>query len=197
MNALFHRMPRAALYAVAALLQIAAIAWMVMDRASILRNGAEVTLRTQPIDPRDLLRGDYVTLGYAISNVPTGELKGTTAEQRELPAYVKLARGDDGFHRAVSLHLVPVPVAAGEVLIRGRISNGLNCNTTGRAAFCPNVTVQYGLEKYFVPQGDGLEIESARNKDKVTVVAAVTPDGRAAIKRLLIDGKPVYDEPLY
>jgi hypothetical protein len=29
------------------------------------------------------------------------------------------------------------------------------------------------------------------------VVAAVTPGGRAAIKRLLIDGQPVYDEPSF
>ena len=34
-------------------------------------------------------------------------------------------------------------------------------------------------------------------KGKVQIVAAVTPAGRAAIKRLLLDGKPVYDEPLY
>jgi uncharacterized membrane-anchored protein len=110
---------------------------------------------------------------------------------------VKLARGEDGFHRTVSLHLAPVAVAPGEVLIQGRTSSGLNCNTVGHAAFCPNVTVQYGIEKYFVPQGEGRDIEAARNQDKVTVVAAVTPDGRAAIKRLLIEGKPVYDEPLF
>jgi hypothetical protein len=29
------------------------------------------------------------------------------------------------------------------------------------------------------------------------VVAAVVPTGRAAIKRLLVDGKPVYDEPWF
>jgi len=29
------------------------------------------------------------------------------------------------------------------------------------------------------------------------VVAAVTRSGQAAIKRLLLDGKPVYDEPLF
>jgi uncharacterized membrane-anchored protein len=58
MNALLHRIPRAALYALAAVLQVAAIAWMVADRAGILRNGTEITLRTRPLDPRDLLRGD-------------------------------------------------------------------------------------------------------------------------------------------
>jgi hypothetical protein len=31
----------------------------------------------------------------------------------------------------------------------------------------------------------------------VSVVAAVTPTGRAAIKRLLLGGKPVYDEPMF
>ena len=40
-------------------------------------------------------------------------------------------------------------------------------------------------------------IESARNQGKVSIVAAVTSEGRAAIKRLLIDGKPVYDEPMF
>jgi uncharacterized membrane-anchored protein len=55
----------------------------------------------------------------------------------------------------------------------------------------------YGIEKYFVPQGEGLEIEHSRNQGKVAIVAAVTPAGRAAIKRLLVDGKPVYDEPLF
>ena len=55
----------------------------------------------------------------------------------------------------------------------------------------------YGLERYFVPQGEGRAIESARNEGKVSIVAAVTKQGRAAIKRLLIDGKPVYEEPLF
>ena len=48
-----------------------------------------------------------------------------------------------------------------------------------------------------VPQGEGRAIEQARNEGKVAIVAAVAPDGRAAIKRLLLDGKPVYDEPWF
>ena len=34
-------------------------------------------------------------------------------------------------------------------------------------------------------------------KARLEVVAAVAPSGQAAIKRLLIDGVPVYDEPPY
>src|SRR5512142_3370735 len=40
----------------------------VQERA--LHSGALVLLETHPVDPRDLLRGDYVTLNYKISTVP-------------------------------------------------------------------------------------------------------------------------------
>ena len=61
---------------------MALIAWMVIDRVRILRTGTEVTLRTRPLDPRDFLRGDYVTLGYDISALPAGELEERRFEQR-------------------------------------------------------------------------------------------------------------------
>jgi len=73
---LFARVPRPVLFALAGLIQLGLIAAMVVDRASILREGTEVTLQTRPVDPRDFLRGDYVVLSYDISSVPTGELKG-------------------------------------------------------------------------------------------------------------------------
>jgi uncharacterized membrane-anchored protein len=58
------------------------------------------------------------------------------------------------------------------------------------------VDVRYGLESYFVPQGEGKKIETTE-KARLEVVAAIAPSGQAAIKRLLIDGLPVYDEPPY
>jgi uncharacterized membrane-anchored protein len=82
------------------------------------------------------------------------------------------------------------------VLIRGRVTYGTSCGPNGRG-FCATLNVKYGIERYFVPEGEGREIEKARNQGKVTIVAAVTRAGRAAIKRLLVDGQPVYDEPVY
>jgi uncharacterized membrane-anchored protein len=57
--------------------------------------------------------------------------------------------------------------------------------------------MRYNLESYFVPEGEGRKLEQARNQRKLTIVAAVTPAGRAAIKRLLVDGAPVYEEPWF
>ncbi len=155
-----------------------------------------MTLQTRPVDPRDFLRGDYVVLNYEISSLPAGALKDTPSEGRGTPVFVKLVRRPSGFYEALSVHAQPVPVADDEVLIRGRVTYGAVCGSTHRL-FCERLQISYGIERYFVPQGEGREIERSRNEGKVSVVAAVTPAGRAAIKRLLLDGKPVYDEPMF
>lgn len=194
--ALFARIPRMVLFGAAALIQIALLGTMVADRARILRDGTEVKLQTRPVDPRDLLRGDYVVLGYDITQLPSGALKGEPAGSRNPTVYVKLAPKPDGLYGAVSVHASAVPVASSEVLIRGRVISGASCGVDG-PSFCEALTIRYNLEKYFVPQGEGKKLEDARNQRKLTVVAAVLPSGRAAIKRLLLDGEPVYEEPWY
>jgi uncharacterized membrane-anchored protein len=188
--------PRVLLFAFAALIQAGLIAAMVYDRVRILRAGTEVTLQTRPVDPRDFLRGDYVVLDYDISNVPAGSLQGQPSAGRDPYLFVKLAPGTAGVYQALSVHEERVPLAGREVLIRGRVLSGNRCGTS-RQEFCDKLRLRYGIERYFVPEGEGREIESARNQGKVQVVAAVTRSGRAAIKRLLLDGKAVYDEPLY
>ncbi|RUY82729.1 GDYXXLXY domain-containing protein, partial [Mesorhizobium sp. M7A.F.Ca.CA.001.10.2.1] len=55
---------------VLALVQIGFLSWIIAGRAAILRNGKEVLLKIEPVDPRDLLRGDYIILGYDISRIP-------------------------------------------------------------------------------------------------------------------------------
>jgi uncharacterized membrane-anchored protein len=194
--AILRRVPKPLLFSTAALIQVALIGYMVVDRVMILRTGTEVKLEARPVDPRDFLRGDYVTLNYNISSVPGGDIleSATTG----MPVFVKLAPNRDGFYETVSVHTAPVDVTSPDVLIRGRIRGGI-IYYRGKAA-CPNgctLQVQYGIERYFVPEGEGGKIEAARNARKLAVVAAVTPAGRAAIKRLLIDGEPVYDEPWF
>jgi len=188
--------PRPLLFAIAALIQIALIVVMVYDRVGILRQGTEVTLQTRPVDPRDFLRGDYVVLSYDISNVPAGALKDTPVSGRGATVFVKLAPKGDGFYEAVSVHQEPAALTGSEVLIQGRVIGGAHCGVT-RRAFCEKLQISYGIERYFVPEGEGRELEKARNQGKVSIVAAVTPTGRAAIKRLLLDGQPVYHEPFF
>ena len=192
----FGRIPKAVLFGAAILIQVALLAAMVVDRAEILRECKEVKLQTRPVDPRDFLRGDYVVLGYDISQLKAGSLKDQPVRSRNV--FVKLAPNRDGLYEAVSVHAEPVAVASTEVLIQGRVRYGASCGDRSRMpVYCENLQVRYNLESYFVPEGEGKKLEDARNAGKVTIVAAITPSGRAAIKRLLLDGQPVYEEPWF
>lgn len=195
--ALWARTPRIVLFGAAALVQVALLSVMILDRVQILRDGKEVTLRSRPVDPRDLLRGDYVVLGYDISQLPAGALLNQPASSRTPVVLVKLAPNRDGIHEAVSVYAGPVAVTSPEVLIRGILLYGATCGGSGGYAFCEKLSIRYNLESYFVPEGEGRKLEELRNQGKLSVVAAVLPSGRAAIKRLLIDGKPVYEEPWF
>jgi uncharacterized membrane-anchored protein len=198
--------PKIVLFGAAAFIQFVLLALMVADRVQILREGTEVTLQTRPVDPRDVLRGDYVTLSYNISSLPAGLLKDQPAGARNPIVFVKLAPNSDGIYEAISayaigvafsVHADPVPaVNSPEVLIRGRVAYGATCGPTG-ALFCDRLQIRYNIESYFVPEGEGRKLEQVRDQRKLMVVAAVDPSGRAAIKRLLVDGEAVYDEPWF
>ena len=44
--------------------------------------------------------------------------------------------------------------------------------------------VQYGIERYYVPEGEGKVLEEARNHEELEVEARVSKDGTAQIARL-------------
>jgi len=183
-----------------ALLLMLVLLALVEQRARILRGGTEIRLKTVPIDPRDLFRGDYVILAYPISTVET-DTAGKTDFARGERVYVSLDRDEQGFAKAISVTRDWPKTGDDIVVIAGRVAATSVCATNADGTFdCSGrrnrLGIAYGLESYFVPQGEGRAIETT-DKARIEVVAAVSSSGEAAIKRLLIDGKPVYAEPPY
>jgi uncharacterized membrane-anchored protein len=197
---LIGRVPLLPRYILAALLLCGLILAMVFQRAAILRDGREVRLEVVPVDPRDLFRGDYVVLDYRISTVSLPK-DAPPAFTRGQKVFVTLQPGENGKAKAVAIASERPSAAGTDIVIAGTVLAPsvcpfnelgiMDCKAGNRAA-----RVKYGLESYFVPQGEGKKIETTA-KARLEVVAAVAPSGQAAIKRLLIDGQPVYDEPPY
>lgn len=182
-----------------ALLLMLVLLALVEQRARILRGGTEIRLRTVPVDPRDLFRGDYVVLAYDISRVTTRRLEGNKRLRLGETLYVQVAAGSDGYAELRSIS--QARPTGNDPVLTGRIVALPGCGRDVDGAFdCSNadarIHLAYGLESYFVPQGEGRAIETT-DKARIEVVAAVSSSGEAAIKRLLIDGKPVYAEPPY
>jgi len=197
---LIGRVPPLPRYSLAALLLCGLILATVVQRAAILRSGQEARLEVVPVDPRDLFRGDYVVLGYRIGTVDMPK-DVTTPFTRGQQVFVTLRRDASNKAQAVAISAERPAVSGTDIVISGVVSSASTCplNEAG-ASDCKAgrraVGVRYGLESYFVPEGEGRQIELTP-KALLEVIAAVAPSGQAAIKRLLIDGKPVYDEPPY
>lgn len=188
--------------AVVLAIQAAALGWMVLSRAELLRTGEEVTLSVVPVDPRDLFRGDFVRLNYDISTLRPGVIGGDSDFSRNDPIWVVLDTSLAGSARPTGIFRHHPPALPERTAIRGRVSSVYEGpppieNPDGCPDPCKTLRVDYGIEQYFVPEGEGRNLENLRDDSRVSIVVAVDGDGRAAIKKLLVDGAERYSEPLY
>ncbi|MBX8800841.1 GDYXXLXY domain-containing protein [Ochrobactrum sp. MR28] len=179
---------------IAALLQTSVMLAGVQQRISILRNGSEVVLRTMPVDPRDLMRGDFVTLSYEISRLPARLISGEPPHKSGLNyIYVVVVKQADGVWTADRAQYTrPDALKDNEMVLRGEVEAPFQIYDDNST-----IPVVYGIERYYVPEGEGLAVEHAQRDSAVDIVLSVNEKGVAAIRALRIDGKQVFDEPLF
>ncbi len=188
-------------WAIAAVIgQFFVLIYMAAPREWALHFGRTIYLRTAPMDPRDVMRGDYVRLGYTISRVArrqcrdgladvmNGKDAGAqprwrtrsafgTAEQSLLPpdtrVYAVLKPGSDG---AAELDYLTDRRPADVLYLRGRLES-LDESQAG---------VRYGLEAFFMEQGRALDLEQSqwRTGDQAPLEMAVAlgPGGIGVLK---------------
>ncbi|WP_037067916.1 GDYXXLXY domain-containing protein [Allorhizobium undicola] len=174
--------------------QSAVLGVMIEKRARILRNGAEIVLQTTAVDPRDLLRGDYVVLNYDISSIPEEKLVGERPrEARRLSAMVRLVPGADGGWTVEEASFSPLPPRAGSVLLK---SEPLDISPQDLAPG-RQLRLRYGIERYYLPEGEGTAVEQGRDALRLSVSVRVSASGEAQIRQLTLDGRALHVEPLY
>ena len=87
---------------------------------------------------------------------------------------------------------------ASGTFLKGTVSDATDVTSCeSGVTTCRTYRVDYNLEKFFVPEGTGRALETLRNEQKISVDVAVADDGRTALKRLLVDGQPRFEEPPY
>jgi uncharacterized membrane-anchored protein len=199
MNSLSH--PLRTLVAGAVCLSI--LCGVLVVHAWPLWTGQSVLLPVTPVDPRDLFRGEYVRLDTPATRLdvrsdgqpPTGAFAVTPVGSwwSELPSdpsdrysslagrvvYVQLeAAGESGESRPVTISITPV---TNRINLRGRVESYDHDKQ--------RLTVEYGLDSYFMQEGTAKPVEDAlRMRRRVQMEVAVTAAGHARIRRLLVDG---------
>ena len=152
------------------------IGWAASLETARLR-AVPIRLEVVQRDPRDLLRGDYIRLGYKIADIPAA-------------AFATRPSGAQSGDR-IYVALVPkgeVWEVAAASLVRERLKlppdQRLIVGTVQRASR-EGVHVLYGIEDYYVREGKGNPPSG-----KMEAEVALTADGRPLLTRLYVNGRP-------
>ncbi len=167
-------------------LQLLVLVAMIGMLSTPLLIGRTVLLQVVPVDPRDLFRGDYVTLSYAMSRMPVDGIAERLAADRapgdryrrtgaEYPIYVTLEPTADGRHYRPAKASTQRPASG--IYIKGRYCDDWR----------PDGSLRFGIESFYVPEGTGRKYEDARRDRRLWAEVAVTPWGQATLRNLHIE----------
>ena len=169
-------------------LQVVIIFAIIIFKLSILASGTEVLLRIAPIDPRDLLRGDYVTFQYDISNRDSYYSRGQQIRNGDT-VYVVLRQAGKYW---TAQNVQKTKPSGNELFIKGKIESGGVESQTDPLSYqrfgSSRLHVVYGIEQYFIPEDKGQNF-NFRNREAAAMVA-IDESGNAALKKIYVDDKP-------
>lgn len=159
-------------------LQVAVLAGMLVNSSLPLWAGDEIKLRTTPIDPRSLFRGNYARLNYEISTVPTGSLTGRFIRHGEV-VYVRLKQAPDGVFEYADIVLEKPQTGT---FIRGRYQN----SSFGIAdqIDVEQFNIEYGIEAYFAPVDEALALERELGSGGAIATVMLLGNGQSALKSI-------------
>lgn len=185
--------------------QVILILGIILLRFFMFNDATDVFLKINPVDPRDPLRGDYVTFTYDIGEVdayqpvdPSNEYQeGQTVyvvlNQQELywnNAELSVIEGSSAYNAAQvgMIDYVTLNKPKGhELYIQGTITNVYGKAVDGYNTFS-GFQVKYGIEEYFIPEGTGANLWSEK-LDNVYAHVKINSDGRAQIEQIYKDGR--------
>lgn len=166
------RTPTTIFLALAVAFQLTALTGMVVLAHLPLWTGTQIRVKTQPVDPRSLFRGNYVNLYYAFGAVPQNALADTGRLRKGQIVYVTLEENESEFHVFSAVALEP---PSGKIFLRGRVRSHSTRNAEQR------YIIRFGIEAYFVPKHKARKLEKELREGGVATLM-VTERGKAALK---------------
>ena len=133
--------------------------------------GQQVVLLTAPVDPRELLYGDFVRLRYAIGEVPLRLWHGAAPPRRRQGVFVLLALGPDSLSTAVGVYPAAPTAGTGQVVLRGWVTD----------VYRTSFALRFNLERYYVPAASALRLDKTGRRCPLRVRVSIAPWGQARI----------------
>jgi len=143
-----------------------------------------VRFNVVPIDPRDMMRGEYIILGYEFSRLPNDDSmlddkmksyknQSLTGDVKNPMVYVTLKFNvKDDIHKGIFFS--SSPPTSGRY-IKGKLK-AYN-------------SIEYGIESFYVQEGKGQMYEQAIREKNLVAEVYLAPDGSAQMKQVHIVDK--------
>lgn len=123
---------------------------MIIKPQATVHFGQEIVLETKAFDPTDLFRGDYVSISFAISDIPKSKVTLPIDKIKSKNLYVSLKH--EGKYYVVDQVSETKPKQG--VYLKGKFQERYNeFNEVDK------FSVDYSLDKYFVKQGSGRDLQ--------------------------------------
>jgi uncharacterized membrane-anchored protein len=160
---------------IAALCQVLILSGMYVVAAIPFWTGTEIHIRTIPVDPRSMFRGNYALLRYEISEMDADLLPDSKDLRNGEIVYVALKPGKDNYHDFSDVSLEKPDSG---VFLRGRIQNRYY---EDNASY---FRIKFGIEAFFAPKDKALSLER-KLREGGTAVVMVSSSGRARLKQVI------------
>ncbi len=169
----------------ALVVQAAIVTVMLIKAVMPLWTGQEVLIMARAVDPRDLMRGDYVALDYDIKQLKTTELKSDLKPGMWVnygdELYVTLRTTDSG---AVATGVYRTP-PQGVLIIKGRPAYRQRVAEAHDTPRIDDLHLSYGIEEFYTdPQTAQLLDRRLRSGTTLHVHLMIDNDGNARIRSL-------------
>lgn len=158
--------------------QVAILLSMVALHGYTLMTGQPVALKAASLAPWDPFRGAYIDLGYEIGQLESRLPMAGAPYERGQRVWVTL-RPSIWYWAAVAVSDQKPAAGENEVILRGRVE----------WVEPDRIHVRYGIEQFYVPEGQRRELEG--RMVEMVIQAVVDRTGRAAIRTVYLDGKPI------
>lgn len=173
---------------IAVTLQLVILLSLFLFKFAVVTGGTEVTLGIRPVDPRDPLRGDYVTFLYDISSIPSSYFVRIPTNGQIV--YVLLKKKGDEWVAQRNID-TRKPNNGDVVFIKARVVKGgntmenpLDLNMARRGG-TSSISLAYGIEEFFIPENSGKRLPAGKAIAKVSI----DKEGNAVIKQIYINNK--------
>lgn len=153
------------------------LAGMTVTPLMTLMVGQEIMIKTMPVDPRDVYRGDYVVLNYEINEIPIDRVPALFKDEEQSyrlrwkPLYVLMKK--EGEYYTVDRAAFEKPAEG--IYLKAYFQHHIwpqtavyqgQQNITG-------IRVTYNLDQYFLPENTGTSLEFLSQRGQLIALVKV------------------------